>query len=212
MMPAPCRCITGWWSLKPVPQSWSQAGGITGCERRRKNLYVPSAQRVKFHSSKDFKPTRDFNADDVVFTFDRQKNPDNPYHKVSGGSYEYFSGMDMDKIIDKVEKVDDNTCPFSAGAALKRRSRQTSGWTSPPFFPPEYADQMLKAGTPEKVDLNPIGTGPFVLQQYQKDSRILYKANDDYWNGKPKIDRLVFLHHPGRLCPLRQTAEKRSVR
>lgn len=29
---------------------------------------------VKFHSSKDFKPTRDFNADDVVFTFDRQKN------------------------------------------------------------------------------------------------------------------------------------------
>lgn len=51
----------------------------------------------------------------------------------------------------------------------------------------EYADQMLKAGTPEKVDLNPIGTGPFVLQQYQKDSRILYKANDDYWNGKPKL-------------------------
>ncbi|MEX9626573.1 ABC transporter substrate-binding protein, partial [Proteus mirabilis] len=42
------------------------------------------------------------------------------------------------------------------------------------------------------VDLNPIGTGPFQLQQYQKDSRILYKANDKYWGKKPDIDRLVF--------------------
>lgn len=56
----------------------------------------------------------------------------------------------------------------------------------------EYADNMLKAGTPEKVDLDPIGTGPFQLLQYQKDSRILYKANDKYWGKKPDIDRLVF--------------------
>ena len=146
---------------------------------------------VKFHSSKDFKPTRDFNADDVVFTFDRQKNPDNPYHKVSGGSYEYFSGMDMDKIIDKVEKVDDNTVRFQLSRS-EAPFLANLGMDFASILSAEYADQMLKAGTPEKVDLNPIGTGPFVLQQYQKDSRILYKANDDYWNGKPKIDRLVF--------------------
>ncbi|HCW98429.1 MAG TPA: ABC transporter substrate-binding protein, partial [Pantoea sp.] len=53
-------------------------------------------------------------------------------------------------------------------------------------------NKMQKAGTPEKLDLNPVGTGPFVLQQYQKDSRILYKANPDFWGTKPKIDRLVF--------------------
>lgn len=146
---------------------------------------------VKFHSSKEFKPTRDLNADDVVFTFDRQKNPDNPYHKVSGGSYEYFSGMDMDKIIDKVEKVDDNTVRFQLSRS-EAPFLANLGMDFASILSAEYADQMLKAGTPEKVDLNPIGTGPFVLQQYQKDSRILYKANDDYWNGKPKIDRLVF--------------------
>lgn len=56
----------------------------------------------------------------------------------------------------------------------------------------EYADKMTKAGTPEKLDLNPIGTGPFQLLQYQKDSRILYKAFPGYWGTKPKIDRLVF--------------------
>ncbi|PFA26487.1 ABC transporter substrate-binding protein, partial [Bacillus thuringiensis] len=34
--------------------------------------------------------------------------------------------------------------------------------------------------------------GPFQLLQYQKDSRILYKAFDQFWGTKPKIDRLVF--------------------
>ena len=44
-------------------------------------------QGVKWQSSKDFKPTHDFNADDVLFSFNRQKDTANPYHKVSGGNY-----------------------------------------------------------------------------------------------------------------------------
>jgi dipeptide transport system substrate-binding protein len=51
---------------------------------------------------------------------------------------------------------------------------------------------MLKDKTPEKVDNNPIGTGPFELVNYVKDSRIIYKSFDGYWGEKPKIDRLVF--------------------
>lgn len=146
---------------------------------------------VNWHSSKTFKPTREFNADDVMYTFMRQMDPKHPYHKVSGGSYEYFSGMDMNNMIEKIEKVDDHTvrfvltrseAPFIADMAMDFAS----------ILSAEYADNMMKAGTPEKVDLDPIGTGPFQLQQYQKDSRILYKANDQYWDKKPDIDRLVF--------------------
>lgn len=59
---------------------------------------------VKWQDSKEFKPTRDFNADDVVFSFDRQKNAQNPYHKVSGGSYEYFEGMGLPDLIAEVKK------------------------------------------------------------------------------------------------------------
>ena len=146
---------------------------------------------VNWHSSKTFKPTREFNADDVMYTFMRQMDPQHPYHKVSGGSYEYFSGMDMNNMIEKIEKVDDHTvrfvltrseAPFIADMAMDFAS----------ILSAEYAGNMMKAGTPEKVDLDPIGTGPFQLQQYQKDSRILYKANDQYWGKKPDIDRLVF--------------------
>lgn len=146
---------------------------------------------VKWQDSKDFKPSRDFNADDVIFSFTRQKDANAPYHKISGGSYEYFDGMGMGDLIANIEKVDDYTvrftltreeAPFVADLAMDFAS----------ILSAEYADKMMKAGTPEKLDLNPIGTGPFQLLQYQKDSRILYKAFPGYWGTKPKINRLVF--------------------
>jgi dipeptide transport system substrate-binding protein len=48
---------------------------------------------VSFHTTPYFTPTREFNADDVLFSFNRQRLKDHPFHKVSGGSYEYFSSM-----------------------------------------------------------------------------------------------------------------------
>ncbi len=88
---------------------------------------------MKWQDNKDFKPTRDLNADDVVFSFDRQKNTNNPYHKVSGGSYEYFEGMGLPDLISEVKKVDDNTVQFVL-TVRKRRSSLIWPWTSPPFF------------------------------------------------------------------------------
>ncbi|MDR5612513.1 MAG: ABC transporter substrate-binding protein, partial [Arsenophonus sp.] len=111
---------------------------------------------VKWHTSKNFKPSREFNADDVIYTFMRQKDASHPYHKVSGGSYEYFIGMDLDKIIDKIEKIDDHTvrfvltrpeAPFLADMAMDFAS----------ILSVEYAKQMMKKGKPEQVDLEPIG-------------------------------------------------------
>ena len=152
-------------------------------------------QGVKWHATKNFKPTRDFNADDVVFSFERQRDPNHPYHKVSGGTYEYFDAMDMGKLLTSVEKVDDHTvrftltapqAPFLANMAMDFAS----------ILSAEYADAMLKAGTPEKVDLEPVGTGPFQLVAYQRDAVIRYKANPDYWAGKAPIDNLVFAITP----------------
>lgn len=146
---------------------------------------------VKFHSNKLFKPTREFNADDVLFSFNRQLKPNHPYHKVSGGNYEYFIGMDMPNIIDNVEKVDDYTikitlkvpnAPFLANLGMDFAS----------ILSAEYAENMLKAGMPDRVDNEPIGTGPFEFVSYQKDSTIRYKAFENYWEGKAPIDRLVF--------------------
>lgn len=150
---------------------------------------------VKWHNTLAFKATRDFNADDVVFSFERQLKKDHPYHNVSGGSYEYFNGMDMPNLLIGIEKLDDYKvrlslkepeAPFIANLAMDFAS----------ILSAEYADVMMAAGTPEKVDLDPVGTGPFQLVGYQKDAVIRYKANPDYFRGKAAIDNLVFAITP----------------
>lgn len=146
---------------------------------------------VVFHEVEGFKPTREFNADDVVFTFNRMLKKDHPYHNVSGGTYEYFKSMDMDKTLSHIEKVDDHTIrfvlakpevPFLANLAMDFAS----------ILSAEYGDHMLKAKSPQKMDQTPVGTGPFVFKTYRKDSLIRYEANPKYFEGKPAIDRLVF--------------------
>jgi len=150
---------------------------------------------VKFHTAENFTPTRDFNADDVIFSFERQLKADHPYHKVSGGQYEYFVSMDMPGLLKSIERVDDYTvrfhlnrpeAPFIANLGMDFAS----------ILSAEYADAMMKAGTPEQSDFEPIGTGPFQLVSYQKDAVIRYKAHPDYWAGKAAIDDLVFAITP----------------
>jgi dipeptide transport system substrate-binding protein len=146
---------------------------------------------VKWQSNQYFKPTRDFNADDVVFSFDRQSQPSNAYYKVSGGHYPYYGDMSLDKLIGSVNKVDDYTvkftltqpqAPFLADLAMDFATIQSA----------EYADVLTKLGKPELIDQQPIGTGPFELLQYQKDAIIRFRPFPGYWGTKPSLTGLVF--------------------
>ena len=58
---------------------------------------------------------------------------------------------------------------------------------------------MLKAGTPEKVGYDPIGTGPLSLAQYQKDSTILFTALPTTGREQTEALELAFSTIPGRL-------------
>jgi dipeptide transport system substrate-binding protein len=150
---------------------------------------------AKFHTTADFTPSRDFNADDVVYSFERQLKADHPYHKVSGGAYEYFNGMGMPDLLKSIEKVDDHTVKFTL-TKPEAPMIANLGMDFASVLSAEYADQMMAAGTPEKVDLNPVGTGPFQLVAYQKDAVIRYKAHPDYWGGKAAIDNLIYAITP----------------
>ena len=59
---------------------------------------------VKFHTTPWFTPTRDFNADDVLFTFNRMIHPDHPFRLAYPTEFPYFSGMSLNKNIASVEK------------------------------------------------------------------------------------------------------------
>jgi dipeptide transport system substrate-binding protein len=152
-------------------------------------------RNVKWQSNANFKPTRNLNADDIIFAIERQWKQDNPYFKVTSSNHSYFNDMGMPKLLKSVEKVDDYTvkitltrpeAPFLSDLAMEYAAIQSK----------EYADAMLKAGTPEKIDQEPIGSGPFMLVQYQKDAVIRYKAFPEFWGGKAKIDDLIFAITP----------------
>jgi len=146
---------------------------------------------VSFHTTGDFTPTREFNADDVIFSFERALDKNHPYHNVSGGNYMYFSAMGLDSLVDKIVKVDDYTVRFE----LKEKSATFLINLSMEFasvLSREYADQALKNKTPEMIDQKPVGTGPFILTDYRKDSLIRYKTNKKYFKTPSSLEGMIF--------------------
>ena len=58
---------------------------------------------VKFHNTDFFAPTRDMNADDVVFSFERQWKKENAWNQYTAGiAWEYFDGMDMPALLKEI--------------------------------------------------------------------------------------------------------------
>lgn len=146
---------------------------------------------VKFHANKSFTPSRPLNADDVLFSFQRQSDPNHPYNKVSGGTYFYYNWMNLANIVQAIEKVDD----FTVKITLKKPNTPFITTVAMDFlsiYSKEYADKLLAEGKPELLDQQPIGTGPFVFQTYQTDHAVRYVANPDYFQGKAKFDKLIF--------------------
>ena len=147
---------------------------------------------VKFHTTPYFKPTRDFNADDVLFTFNRMLDKDMPFRKAYPTEFPYFTDMGMDKNIAKVEKIDDKTVKFTLNS-VDAAFIQNMAMHFASIQSAEYADKLLKEGKPADINQKPIGTGPFVFKSYQKDSNIRYTGNKDYWKPEDvKIDNLIF--------------------
>lgn len=147
-------------------------------------------KNISFHQTEYFKPSRLFNADDVVFSFERQLLKKNPYHLVNGGSYAYFNSLGMGDLIKKINKVDDYTVQFilnkKDATFLINLAMEFSSILSK-----EYADHLLKLKKPESLDFKPIGTGPFMFKEYVKDSVVRMESHHGYFRGAPRIGGIV---------------------
>ena len=147
---------------------------------------------VKFHTTPYFKPTREFNADDVLFTFNRMIDKDMPFRKAAPTEFPYFTDMGMDSNIAKVEKVDDHTVKFVLNK-VDAAFIQNLAMSFASIQSAEYADQLLKQGKAADINQKPVGTGPFVFKSYQKDSNIRFTGNKEYWKPEDvKVDNLIF--------------------
>src|SRR6185437_7182881 len=93
-----------------------------------------------------------------------------------------------------VEKVDDLTVKFTLNTP-DAAFLADLGMDFASIVSKEYADSLTKSGNQAQMNQKPVGTGPFIFQDYQQDAAIRFKANPDYWDGAPKID-LVFAITP----------------
>lgn len=159
-------------------------------------LYTFTLRRnVAFHSTDYFKPSRNLNADDALFSFERMLNPNHPWHKTAINGYPHAQSMQLPKLVKAIRKIDDRTVQFELNyPEATLLGKLTMGFAS--IYSAEYAAQLLAAGKPEQLNTKPVGTGPFVFQSYQKDAVVRYEANPSYWGNKPKVDRLIFAITP----------------
>ncbi|MGE8456776.1 MAG: ABC transporter substrate-binding protein, partial [Pseudomonas alloputida] len=148
-------------------------------------------QGVKFHSTEYFTPTREFNADDVLWSLRRQLDPAHPWHDKTSVGYPYFESMAFKQLLKSVDKTDDHTVVITLNRPEAPFLRDMAmGFTS--IYSAEYGDQLLKAGKTAELNSKPIGTGPFIFQRYNKDAQVRFKPNPDYFRGKPPADSLIF--------------------
>lgn len=148
-------------------------------------------RNVAFHTTDYFKPGRLLNADDVVFSFQRMLDPAHPWFATARNGYPHAQSFQLGKLVKRVSKLDAHTVQFElTDADATFLPLLSMGFAS--IYPAEYAAKLLQAGTPEKLNSQPVGTGPFIFKSFQKDALVRYDANPQYFAGRPKVDKLVY--------------------
>lgn len=148
-------------------------------------------KNVSFHTSKLFQPSRFFNADDVLFSFNRVIDRHHPYYHVSKTGYPFFESIGFANLINRIEKVNDHKVTFHLNSPdasfLANLATDFSIILSK-----EYGNALLLQNNQHLLDRHPIGTGPFKLIHYVKNDFIRYYRNENYWGNLPNAQRLVF--------------------
>ena len=125
---------------------------------------------IRFHSGTPF------DAQAVKVNFDR----------ILQGGYERTSLYGP--IMEAVEVLDDYRVKFvlkeSYGPFLNVMAHTAGLIVDPSYVTDEDKNAQMKD--------SPSGTGPFVLERWEKGETVSLKANKDYWQGEPKLERVIF--------------------
>ncbi len=148
-------------------------------------------QGVKFQTTPWFKPTRSFDADDVLFTFRRLIDPTLPYNKAFPATFVYPQSLGLAQMIDSIDRVDDHTVRFRLHSAnVNFLSYFAASFAA--IHSAEYAAQLLRTGRASAINNQPVGTGPWMLKSYRKDDVLRLRPNPDHWRGAPEPRALVY--------------------
>ncbi len=133
---------------------------------------------VKFHNGDPF------TADDVIFTFNRSKDPEQSIH---------YRVLEQ---VESVEKIDDFTVKFKLSAPqasfLVKTTERASGRALT-----IVNKRALEEMGPEQYGLTPVGTGPFRVVFHQLGQGVVLERFEDYYDPeRPKLDKVTIIPIP----------------
>jgi len=151
---------------------------------------------VTFHDGSDFEAT------DVVLSWLVQWDTAHPLHVGRDGSFSYYSGLfggfaegvafdgtkaevascDYGGIMKSIEAVDPMTVVFTT-CVPDPSFPAKAAFSSFQIYPSEYLESTGGGG--ELVE-HPIGTGPYMLEAWNRGENVVLTRFDDYW-GEPAL-------------------------
>ncbi len=136
-------------------------------------LTDPTNMRFHLRQGVRFSDGVEFTADDVVFTLTRIIDPKNAYAMLSRiGQVLSATAVDKYTVDVKTKTVFPTLLRGLSDIIIEAK---------------HYYDQ---AGTDAPAS-HPIGTGPFVFQEWVPGDHYTLTANKSYWGGAPKFDKLL---------------------
>ena len=125
-----------------------------------------------------------FTADDVVFTFNRSKDPD-----------QSIQSRVLTRVV-SAEKVDDLTVKFTLTAPQASFLVKTTERSSGRALTIVSQGGLEALGT-EQYGLTPVGTGPFKVTAHELGQGLTLEKNADYYDtSRPKLDKVTIIPIP----------------
>ncbi|CAN0656654.1 ABC transporter substrate-binding protein (plasmid) [Nitratireductor aquimarinus] len=142
-----------------------------------RTLALKLREGVKFHNGETM------TAEDVAFTFSAER--------LSGPEAIMANGRGYFGNIESVEATGPLEVTFTLKVPDAIFEQRLASWTA---WVVNKSDWLKNAG--DSYPQFPVGTGPFMLDEYKPDQSIRLVAFDDYFGGKPKAASLTFVKVP----------------
>ncbi len=121
---------------------------------------------IKFHDGEEL------TSEDVKYTLDTIREEGATYKLKSDFSFMYCEPIDDYNLYIKTDEP-------NASTLLRLNYIK--------IIPKHYVEEVGD----EEFNLNPIGSGPFKVVEWKKDETVTLEAFDEYFEGKPEIDKMV---------------------
>ncbi len=145
---------------------------------------------VPFQTTAWFKPTRNFNADDVIFTFTAFLIATTRGTTLTAAAFPISIAYSLPTawkacvswIVIPSSFASNVRTPRSCGICTTHYASVMSA---------EYAAKLAQNDRQELIDRQPVGTGPFQLEEYRSGQYIRLQRHPAYWRGKPLMPQVV---------------------